>query len=84
MSDDEKPRHFVIPPCYQIFDKAWFCVTPMNQISQVYKTGEVEDCSGILTDWTLCIQAKAYFKEADKQVCRLWANIIHQHFASDD
>jgi Protein of unknown function (DUF3128) len=56
----------------------------MNQISQVYKTGEVEDCSGILTDWTLCIQAKAYFKEADKQVCRLWANIIHQHFASDD
>lgn len=40
----------------------------MNQVSQIYKTGEIEDCTSILTDWTLCIQAKAYYKEADKQV----------------
>jgi Protein of unknown function (DUF3128) len=40
----------------------------MNQISQIYKTGEIEDCSEILTDWTLCMQCKAYYKPADKQV----------------
>lgn len=67
-SDDNTPKHFVIPPCYKIFDRAWFCVTPMNQISQIYKTGEIEDCSEILTDWTLCMQCKAYYKPADKQV----------------
>lgn len=67
-SDDKTPKHFVIPPCYKIFDRAWFCVTPMNQISQIYKTGEIEDCSEILTDWTLCMQCKAYYKPADKQV----------------
>ena len=59
---------FVIPPCHQIFDKAYFCVTPMNQVFQVYVTGEIEDCMSIMTDWTLCMQAKLYYKEADKQV----------------
>ena len=29
----------------------------------------IEDCSGILTDWTLCMQCKGYYKPADKQVC---------------
>lgn len=67
-SDDKPPKIVIIPPCYLIFDKAWFCVTPMSQISHIYKTGEAEDCTEFLTDWTLCMQAKGYYKPADKQV----------------
>lgn len=42
----------------------------MNQVSKFYKNGEMEDCTGILTDWTLCMMCKGYYKPAEKQVCR--------------
>ena len=61
-------KEFEIPPCYRIFDKAWFCVTPMNQIAKYYVHGELDNCLIPMNDWTLCMTAKLYTKEAMKQV----------------
>lgn len=61
-------KHFEIPPCYRIFDKAWFCVTPINQVAKYYVHGELDNCLIPMNDWTLCMTAKLYTKEAMKQV----------------
>ena len=60
-------RSHAVPPCVQILVLR---KTNERNISKFNKA-QIDDCSRILTDWTVQMQMKAYIKEADQQVCRV-------------
>jgi hypothetical protein len=44
--------------CSAIFDKLWYCGTPVNQLDKIYKTGDIDDCSIHFNKFYRCLKNK--------------------------
>jgi Protein of unknown function (DUF3128) len=44
--------------CIDIFDRLWYCGTPVNQLNRFYRTGDIEYCHTYAFDWTACMKAR--------------------------
>ena len=55
-----------LPTCIGIFDHFWYCASPVSQLSQYYRHGDIEDCSILLSDWSKCMQTLVVKDEEKK------------------
>ena len=54
--------------CIDIFDRLWYCGTPMNQLDALYRTGETENCANYAADWVTCMKASTIRDEKRREV----------------
>ena len=62
-SDGKRPP---LPNCIDVFDRFWFCASPVNQLAQFYRQGELENCTILLSDWSKCMRSKLH-QDVDKK-----------------
>lgn len=65
-----------IPSCIEIFDRFWYCASPVSQLNQYYRHGEIEDCSILLSDWSKCMRAKLHKDEEKKYEIMASASVM--------
>jgi hypothetical protein len=54
--------------CIDLFDRMMYCGTPVNQLDKYYRTGDIEECGGYLSDLATCMHAKTIRDERLRQV----------------
>ena len=45
--------------CMRYFDVLYFCYSPVYQLNQLYRRGELDTCQGAFRDWWDCLALKA-------------------------
>ena len=45
--------------CTKYFDVLYFCYSPVYQLNQLYRRGELDSCNGAFRDWFDCLANKA-------------------------
>ena len=60
------PPHRMVEPsgrpridCTRYFDVLYFCYSPVYQLNQLYRSGELDSCHGAFRDWLDCLTNKA-------------------------
>ena len=69
-------KRLPLPNCIDIFDRFWFCASPVNQLAQFYRRGELEDCTILLSDWSKCMRAKLHQDEDKKYEIMASASVM--------
>ncbi|DAZ99934.1 TPA: hypothetical protein N0F65_008741 [Lagenidium giganteum] len=52
-----------VPGCRWFLDKAFFCVTPLNQMTHYYRTGTADECKGTFVNMYNCLRASMMDEE---------------------
>jgi hypothetical protein len=65
-NNEMKDLHVSIS-CVNLFDRLWYCGTPVNQLNIFYRTGDIDNCSKYFSALTTCIYAKTIKDEKQRK-----------------
>jgi len=68
--------------CVKHFDALWFCYSPVHQMREVYRYGNVDDCTGHWGQLYRCLKLRTKFREQVPQ--KQPANTLWQMRSQDE